>query len=298
MSSQQPPNNPFEIAKSNSKPLLLDGALGSYLQQNGIEADDILWTTNVNHTNPDLILQIHLEYIDSGADIITTNTFRTNPASLTKAGISNASEYVKKAVDLAKKAALGKTVLIAGSNPPAEDCYQKERTLSKNELERNHKYHIDLLVDRGVNFILNETQSHFDELRIICDNCDRNNIPYVVSIYVLNTLRILSGESLDNILSFLKDRDVIAVGFNCISPNLFLNIIGSIHLPAQWGFYLNCGSGYPTDKIINCGIQPDEYLNSVKKSLVYKPVFIGSCCGSSPAHTKRIREFLDGQIYS
>ncbi len=298
MSSQLPPNNPFEIAKLNSKPLLLDGALGSYLQQKGIEADDILWTTYVNHTNPELILQTHLDYIDAGADIITTNTFRTNPASLSKAGISNTSKYVKQAVDLAKQASIRNNVLIAGSNAPAEDCYQADRTLSNNELEKNHKYHIDLLVDSGVNFILNETQSHFDELRIICDHCDRNNIPYAVSIYVLDTLRILSGESLDDILFLLKDRDVIAIGFNCISPNLFLNIIGSILLPEQWGFYLNCGSGHPTDKIINCGIQPDEYLEIVKKSMSYKPSFIGSCCGSNPSHTKKIREYLDGQNHS
>ncbi len=66
-----------------------------------------------------------MEYIEAGADIITTNTFRTNPASLFKAGISNAAEYVKEAVDLAKQAAIGKKVIIAGSNPPAEDCYQE-----------------------------------------------------------------------------------------------------------------------------------------------------------------------------
>ena len=288
--------NPFE--SKLSKPLVLDGAMGSYLQQKGLLTDDVLWTTNVNHNNPDLILQTHLEYIDAGADIITTNTFRTNPASLLKAGISNAAEYVKEAVVLAKQAVIGNKVLIAGSNAPAEDCYQKERILSKNELEENHKYHIDLLIDSGVDFVLNETQSHFDELQIICDHCDRNNIPYVVSLYLLDTFKILSGESLDNILSFLKDHEVMAIGFNCISPNLLLKIIGSIQLPEKWGYYLNCGSGHKTDKIINCGIQPDEYLKSVKKSLAYKPVFIGSCCGSSPAHIKKIKVFLDGQIYS
>ncbi len=188
--------------------------------------------------------------------------------------------------------------MIAGSNPPAEDCYQKERMLSNYELELNHKKHIDLLIDSGVDFVLNETQSHFDELKIICDHCDKNNIPYVVSLYVQDNLQLLSGESLVNILSFLKDHQVIAIGFNCISPDLFFKIIGSIQLPKQWGFYLNCGKGKPTDKFISCGIQPEEYLKSVEKGLEYKPTFIGSCCGSNPSHTKQIREFLDGQNYS
>jgi len=282
----------------SSKPLVLDGAMGSYLQQKGLLTDDVLWTTNINHNNPDLILKTHLEYIDAGADIITTNTFRTNPASLSKAGISNAAEYVKEAVDLAKQASMGRKVLTAGSNAPAEDCYQKERTLSKNELEENHKYHIDLLIDSGVDFVLNETQSHFDELKIICDHCDKNELPYAISLYVNRSMDLLSGENLKTSLSFLNDHNALAVGINCISPELLFRIVGSIQLPERWGFYLNCGSGQPTDKFINCGIQPDEYLKSVKKSLAYKPVFIGSCCGSSPAHTKKIREFLDGQIYS
>ncbi|MBE0570939.1 MAG: homocysteine S-methyltransferase family protein [Ignavibacteriaceae bacterium] len=291
-------NNPFEIARINSKPLMLDGSIGSYLQQKGFEIDDNLWTTNINRTNPDEVFQIHQEYIDAGADIITSNTFRTNPISLSKAGIGNAAKYVKEAVELAKQAAIGTNVLIAGSNPPAEDCYQTERTLSKNELEKNHRYHIDLLVDNGVNFILNETQSHFDELRIICEHCDKNSISCAISLYVLDTLKILSGERLESVLSFLNNHDVLTVGINCISPKLFLKIIGSIELSKQWGFYLNCGSGQSTDKIIICGIQPDEYLGIVKKSMSYKPSFIGACCGSNPSHTQNLRDYLDGQNYS
>jgi homocysteine S-methyltransferase len=281
-----------------SKPLVLDGAIGSYLQQKGLLTDDVLWTTNINHNNPDLILQTHLEYIDAGADIISTNTFRTNPASLLKAGISTAAEYVKEAVVLAKQAALGSKVFIAGSNPPAEDCYQSTRTVDSNELEMNHKNHIDLLIDNGVDFVLNETQSHYDEIQIICNHCDINGIPYVLSLYVDETMHLLSGEKLELVFSMLADSSVLAVGINCISPELFDQIVGSTKLPSNWGFYLNCGSGHPTDKIINCGIDPDEYLESVIKSLSYKPSFIGSCCGSNPLHTKKIREFLDGQNYS
>ncbi len=293
MSSNLFENNPFETARLSFKPLILDGAMGSYLQQKGYATDCNLWTTNINHTNPEIIVQTHLEYIEAGADVITTNTFRTNPVSLLKAGINNSSNFVKEAIDLAKESVSGKKVLIAGSNAPAEDCYQEIRKLSHNELEMNHKNHIDLLIDSGVDFVLNETQSHFDELQIICNHCDRNNIPYIISLYVLDTLKILSGESLENILSFLNDHEVMAVGFNCISPDLFLNIIGSIQLPDRWGYYLNCGSGQPTDKIINCGIQPDKYLETVKRSMLYKPSFVGSCCGSSPAHTNKIREYLD-----
>jgi homocysteine S-methyltransferase len=75
MSSNLTQVNPFQKVMSGYKPLLLDGAMGSYLQQKGLTTDDLLWTTYINQTNPDLIIQTHMEYIEAGADIITTNTF-------------------------------------------------------------------------------------------------------------------------------------------------------------------------------------------------------------------------------
>jgi len=291
--------NPFTAARINSKPLLLDGALGSYLQQKGFQTDNILWTSKLNISNPDAVIRIHKEYIEAGADIITTNTFRTNPYSLNRAGMNSHSEYVLAAVKIAQEAGMGKDkILIAGSNAPAEDCYQKERTIGYNTLKLNHEKHIDLLIDNGVDFILNETQSHLDELEIICEHCEKNNIPYLVSLYFDENLKLLSGESLEYIFSFLENREILAIGINCISSELFNRIIGSTNLPVNWGFYLNCGDGRPTDKIINCKIQPEEYLDYVKNSLSLNPSFVGSCCGSNPSHIRKIKELLDGKINS
>ena len=290
--------NPFREALLKNKPLLLDGAMGSYLQQKGFETDDILWTTNIIFANPEAVIKIHSEYIESGADIITTNTFRTNPATLETAGLKDYKNYVRQAVLLAQEASTNHNVQIAGSNAPAEDCYQVERTLNKQKLELNHKKHIDLLIDNQVDFILNETQSHFDEIQIICDHSEKNNIPYAVSLYFNESLSILSGESIEFILSFLKDYNPRAVGFNCIQPMLLTKLIGSIALPVNWGYYLNCGSGNPTDHIIECGISPNDYHTVVKNLMKYNPVFIGSCCGSNPAHTKKIRDYLDGKYSS
>jgi homocysteine S-methyltransferase len=285
-------------AKLKSKPLLIDGAIGSYLQQKGFETDNTLWTAKINQSDPEAVIVIHKEYIEAGADIVTTNTFRTNPSSLNKSGYSYFSSYVTQAVSLAKQSVDNKKIYIAGSNAPAEDCYLKVRTLSNKELQMNHSKHIDLLIDNDVDFVLHETQSHLDEIKIICDHCDKHGIPYVLSLYLDETMHLLSGEKLESIFSLLADSSALAIGINCISPILFSKIIGSISMPDRWGYYLNCGSGQPSDKVIECGIQPDEYLDTVIKSVQYTPSFIGSCCGSSPAHTKKIREYLDGKVNS
>jgi homocysteine S-methyltransferase len=288
-------NDSFILAKQNSRPLILDGAMGSYLQQKGFRTDNVIWTTNINRSNPDVIVQIYEDYIDAGADIITTNTFRTNPSAMLKVGINDCANYVQEAVNLAKQSInREQIILIAGSNPPAEDCYQSKRIISNKELELNHKYHIDLLIDNGVDFILNETQSHFDEIKIMTDYCDQKNIPYLVSLYFDSSLKILSGESLETVFSFLSDHNPLAVGINCVASKTFYSLLNTTKLPEIWGFYLNCGKGNPTDKQIVYGIEPDEYIETIKTSLKYKPTFIGSCCYSNPEHTRKIKEFLDG----
>ena len=79
--------------------------------------------------------------------------------------------FVKKSVEIAVELKKEFNVLIAGSNAPAEDCYQKERLVSEEALIENHKNHIEWLYSSGCDFILNETQSHLDEIDIISRFC-------------------------------------------------------------------------------------------------------------------------------
>jgi methionine synthase I (cobalamin-dependent) len=295
MSAQLINNNPFDKSGINFRPLILDGAMGSYLQEKGFAPNHVLWMTNLNQNNPEVIIQVHEDYITAGADLITTNTFRTNPSALDNYGIKDYKVYVKQAVKLGQKAVGNRDVLIAGSNAPAEDCYQRVRTLSQQKLEVNHINHIDLLIDSGVNIILNETQSHFDEIQIICEHCSKNKIPFVISLYIEEPMNILSGESLESVLFFISDYNPLAIGFNCISPKLFRRILEQVTLSFNWGFYLNCGSGNIRNEVITCDISPDEYLESVKESFSSQPSFVGSCCGSNPDHIKKIKELLDGK---
>ena len=284
------PNNPLETAKLNGVPLILDGAMGSMLHQRGFTAHPDLWMSKLNLTNPNIIFEIHKEYINAGADIITTNTFRTNPSAFEGAGYPFDSKYLREAVSIAKDASEDSKVIIAGSNPPAEDCYQRKRKISDKLLEINHTNHIDLLMSNEVDFILNETQSHFDEIKIVCKHCSSNNIPYIVSFYFDENLKILSGEQLEYIVEFTADHNPLAIGFNCIALKLFRKMLPNIIPKDNWGFYLNCGSGNPKDENIKCGVNPKEYAEIVNESIKYEPSFVGTCCGSNPNHIKEIKK--------
>lgn len=286
--------NIIEFYKHVKRPLILDGAIGSLLQQRNVGMHEILWSSYANIIAPKKVIEVHREYINAGADIITTNTFRTNPFAYSNASleISN-SDYVKRSVELAHQAIVGnENVFVAGSNPSAEDSYQRERKISQYEIELNHKNHIDLLWKNGVDFVLNETQSHFDEIKIICEYCSKNQIPYIISLFVTEEGKILSGESLNEILKFVTNFNPIAIGINCISPVTFNKIVKGVEREMRWGFYLNCGSGNFTDKEIFEGITPANYINIIDKCFNNNLFFIGSCCGSSPEHTKAIKEFI------
>jgi len=288
--------NFFKFAREINRPLLLDGAMGSLLQQKGTKSEGELWTSLANLQNPELVFKIHQSYIKAGADIITTNTFRTNPVAVNFQSKINFEHFVKASVQIAKEAAKGYNVMIAGSNAPAEDCYQAERKVSKKGLLSNHKKHIDELMKNGCDFVLNETQSHFDEIKIICDYCYSNNVPFVISLLVNDKLTLLSGENVLEVIKYLLVKNPLCIGFNCITPKVFHKVFAKSILDFNWGLYLNlCGENYHKKKLVTV-LSPINYARIISNYLNRRPSFVGGCCGSDPNHIKKLRQVLDGKF--
>lgn len=280
---------------SIGKPIILDGAIGSLIQMRGYQMDEYLWSSNLNIESPKVIQDIHAEYISAGCDIITSNTFRTNPIAFDKSPLKYDYEnLVKQSIDISKKVADKYNVLLAGSNAPAEDCYTSKRTVSKIQLEYNHHKHIELLYQSGADFILNETQSHMDEIEIICEYCSNKNIPFVISLLLTEELKILSGETAYEVIQFIKSFSPLLISVNCINNSVFSKFLNDIELNYSWGFYLNCCKGSYTNDELFCDIDENSYVDIVKSSLSFNPKLIGACCGSSPKHILKIKNLLYG----
>jgi len=288
--------------KEKNRPLILDGAIGTLLQERKIPIDEILWSSGVNLNFPKEVIRLHKDYIESGAEVITTNTFRTNPTSYNRSNMQVTNKnFVKNSVNLALEAMGEKEIIIAGSNAPAEDCYQAERTISKRELEYNHKKHIEWLWESGCDIIWNETQSHLDEIEIISNFCSQNSLPFIVSLFFDDNFNLLCNTSLQTAMDVIISYLPLAIGFNCIKPELFFRFAETHELPEKFGVYFNCGTGKITDahtrinspRLVECGIEPANYIELIKSVLNYKPLFVGSCCGSNPNHTRAIKEYFD-----
>lgn len=290
-------DNFCDAIKYSTKPLLLDGALGTYLMNKIEFKNSSLWTSGLDERTILKLEEVHKEYVESGSDIITTNTFRTNPSAVKNSGLNiNFRELVKLNVSAAKKAiARDKKIFIAGSNAPAEDCYQRQRTLSQKEIEENHALHIEALMENGVDFILNETQSHIDEIKFICKFCRKNKIPYILSLYFDQDFNLLSGEHIYEAIELALMNDVIAIGFNCVSLDLFEKFKITYDFNFFYGFYLNCGIGNFEEGKIRDSLDPVFVSKIVSNYIKEKNLkFVGTCCGSSPSHTKELRNLIDG----
>lgn len=309
----------IEFRKSINRPLILDGAIGSYLESQYPEFNNqFTWMNKINSENSEILEKLYEDYINFGADIITSNTFGTQPVKFKKAGPLNlnvfdsldlSEESVHKAIGICKNIKekydsykSDGRLLIAGSNSPLEDCYSVKRTLGEEELRYNHQVHIDFLYKHGCDFILNETQGHFDEIKVILDHCKKNDIPFAISLYINDDLRLLSGEKAYDVIKFIDDYNTpLFIGLNCISlPNFlkFLSDANNIKLinnmKSYFGFYLNCGS-INFDNGKKKSIKPEDIKSILKDTFslinMNKIFLIGTCCMSDPEYTKKINEY-------
>lgn len=280
-----------------NKPLVLDGPMGKLLIERGVNLGSKLWSGLALINNPEEVKKIHNEYIQSGADIITTNTFRTNPYAVKLSGTNYSSqELVRKAVQLAKESinAANKKILIAGSNAPADDCYLTKRIMSKDEQIENHYLHIQYLIEAGVDFILNETFGDKEEIEIVCSICKEFHFPFAVSVLINSELKTFFGQNLFETIEMIFNYEPNFISLNCSRPEFILKALEILIDFKPFGVYPNLGSieSFQSGKLVRDFT--DSQLNDFVKKLIDNGVrVIGVCCGGNPNDIKLIRKIVD-----
>lgn len=280
-----------------SKPLVLDGPMGTLLIERGIDLGSKLWSALGLINSPNEVKKIHKEYIEAGADIITTNTFRTNPYAIKLSNTSfSAKELVNKAVQLAKESIVesGRKVLIAGSNAPADDCYLTKRLISLDEVFENHNMHIQNLIEAEVDFILNETFGDKDEIDIVCSICKEKKFPFAVSVLINSDLKTFFGQNLFETIEMIYNYEPIFISLNCSRPEFILKALKILKDFSPFGVYPNLGSieSFQSGKLVRDF--PKGQLEDFVKILVENGVrVIGVCCGGNPDDIRTIRNLVD-----
>ena len=278
--------------------LVLDGAMGTELNKRGVQTKLPLWTAESNITHPYLVEQIHKEYIQSGADIITTNTFRSTRWSYMRAGFTSVNAQLKakdslySAVECAHKASKG-MVKVAGSITTLNDCYEPEKFPGRNIAIDIYGQTLDWLIDSGIDMILFETMGNLEEIDIGLSLSSKYRKSIWLSVIMKSKKEILDGTFIEEIFSLANQYSVDAILINCnniLSTIKSLKIVQS-HWSKKWGAFPNLGIYNYSNEYFNI-ITKTQFISGMKNILNLKPNIIGCCCGSTPYHINLLKSLI------
>jgi S-methylmethionine-dependent homocysteine/selenocysteine methylase len=283
----------FLTALSQPRKLILDGATGTELNRRGVDTGLPLWSANalMNEHDTNILQQIHEDYLRAGADVITTNTFRTHHRALAPSGnAQRALELTRRAVDTARAAIAAvsseKRRYVAGSISTLEDCYRPDLVPSDDVLRAEHSERIHHLVECGVDLILIETINTIREAVVMTKLATITGTPVVVSFVCGIDGKLLSGETLTAAARELLPLGISAIGINC-GPT------PSLHHPLE-ELHAACGEDFPLVAYGNIGYADEKvgWVNTDAENPTaycghashWDAKIIGGCCGTTPAH--------------
>lgn len=274
--------------------LLLDGATGTELNRRGVDTGLPLWSAKALTTDTGLnvLRQIHLDYLNAGADVLTTNTFRTHRRALASTG-HDARELTKRAVETAQEAVseYEQPAQVAGSVAPLEDCYRPDLVPTDDECRVEHSERIHHLVEAGVDLLLIETMNSIREAVIAAKLATITGRPTWVSFVCDREGRILSGESVAVAAGMLLPLGVKALGVNCGPAHTLAKPLAELRAI--------CGPDFPLIAYGNIGY-PDEaqgWINTDAESpenywqcaRTWPAQIVGGCCGTTPEHIRKLK---------
>ncbi len=279
------------------KPLLCDGAIGTeILKQTDQKIPEIL-----NLTNPELVKQIHLNYIKAGSDIITTNSFGANYPRLRSAIKNfeeiNIYELNKLSAQIANKIK-PKDKLLFGSVGPT-GLKPKDEEFKK--ISEYFSEQIRGLKDGGVDIILIETMTIVEEMKIAFEIArNETNLPIAVSMsFKIENGQIYTYAGIDfkNAVKEMINLGADVIGANCgngfaemVEIAKFLkSLAGDIPVLIQ----PSAGTPQKINRSFIYPDTPDKILPYVEKLIDIGVNIIGGCCGTTPEHIKVMRRIID-----
>lgn len=287
--------------------LILDGAMGTMLQRKGLQGN----SESFNLTNPETIGEIHNEYIEAGADIITANSFSANSISQSEYNLSEkAGQMAEAAARIARKAAdeAPRKIWVAGSVGPTSKSLSLAQNIndpvfrpySFDGMAEAFERQIRGLINGGVDLLLFETC--FDALNTkaalyaIGHIPEASDIPIMISASMSDRSgRTLTGQTMEAFYRSVQHCSPLSFGLNCS-----LGAEEMIPLIAEVASFATCAvSCYPNAGLPNemgeYDETPSQMAESVRKMALAGSVnIVGGCCGTTPEHIKAVAEAVKG----
>jgi methionine synthase / methylenetetrahydrofolate reductase(NADPH) len=281
------------------RPLLLDGAMGTLLFSRGVpqraNLDELVLTRT------ELVSAIHREYIEAGADAIETNTFGANRFRLAEYGLENlAGRLNRKAAQLAREAreTTGREVLIAGSIGPLGPASRGLANPHPGIARAAFREQIEGLLEGGVDIFVFETFERLDSLLLAIEEARRaSDLPVVAQMTFGEDLRAMDGTTPEAAAAALTEAGVDAVGVNCgAGPLVCVEALvrtGPPQAGVTRSIVPNAGLPRRIEGNFVYSAGPEYFGDMVPQMLAAGARIVGGCCGTTPLHTRAMREAID-----
>lgn len=294
--------------------LVLDGAMGTMLQQRNLTAEDFGGAAlegcneNLVRTRPDVVLDIHRKYFAAGADIVETDTFGGTPLVLAEYGLqADAQELNRRAAELARQAAdeaakPGRPRFVAGSMGPTTKAITVTGGVTFEGLLDSYYVQAKGLVEGGSDLLLVETAQDTRNIKaavLAIQKLGRElgaKIPLVISVTIEPMGTMLAGQTVEAMWASLRHAHPLAFGMNCATgPEFMTDHIRT--LSTITGEFVSC---YP-----NAGLPDEEgkYLETPTTLATQLEKFVqhgwlnlvGGCCGTTEKHIRAIAQMAEGK---
>jgi homocysteine S-methyltransferase len=267
---------------------LFDGAMGTMLYAKGVFINKCY--DELNLRNPEIVREVHKQYVRAGAEIIETNTYGANRIKLRSFGIEDELRAInERGAALAREAA-GDSVFVAGAIGPLGIRIEPYGPTSLAEAREYFREQAAALRDAGVDLFVLETMSNIAEIEqgiaAIRDVC---SLPIVAQMTIGNDGRTIYGDMPRTIAQRLDLAGADVIGLNCsVGPDVMLDAIEEITAVTAKKISAQPNAGLPRE--VNgrqMYMASPDYMAKYAKRLIHKGVkFLGGCCGTTPEHIK------------
>ena len=283
----------------NGDRILIDGATGTEIERRGVPMVDNAWNGAGALTHPDIVRQVHEDYIRCGAQILISNTFSTSRHVLQDAGLEEHFDMLnRRGVELAREArsnVLSPNVLVAGGITHWSFTNQYP---PHKELQANVEDQSAIMADAGADLIMLEMMADVERMLILLSAAQKSGLPVWVGLSChldeQGVVRLLQGPTLAEGIKAIEDQDVPLISIMHTEVE-YIDACLDV-LQDNWsgpiGVYAHSGDFVAPNWVFNDTISPADYASAATSWLQRGVQIIGGCCGIGVEHIALLKEIV------
>lgn len=278
--------------------ILIDGATGTEIEHRGVPQLENAWNGGGALSHPDIVRQVHADYIREGAEIVISNTFATSQHALRDADEGDRFEsYNRRGVELACEARVQMNapgVLVAGG---ISYWSWTGDHAPLDELQQSITVQAQTMANAGADLLMLEMMIDIDKMLVTLEAAQSVNLPVWVGLTcetINGEMCLRNGDTLVDAINALKQSDVPLISIMHTNVKYIDGCLDLLeqHWPGYVGIYADTGKYESDHHLANTVMPVEDYAQHVQSWLQRKVQLVGGCCGFGVGHIAALREIV------